>query len=395
MPKITLKPGRERSLLHFHPWIFSGAVDIVEGEPQPGADVEIYDSKGQWLAIGAWSPISQIRARVWTFKKDELVDGAFFESRISDALEYRRRLGLLDADSCRLIHGEADGLPALVVDKYGDYLSCQFLGAGTEYHKSDIVNALLKLMPGIKGIYERSDNDSREREGLPQVVGNVWGEEPPTPLIIEENGLKMSMNLAGGHKTGYYLDQRENRRAVMPLAKGADVLDCCCYAGGFGLLAAKHGAKHVTFADAAESSLDLVRANAKLNNLDESTFEYVKSDVFQLLRKYRDSRKDFDLIVLDPPKFAATQARLAKAAKGYKDINLLAMKLLRKGGTLLTFSCSAAMTPEFFRTIIAQAAADSGRRIRIVREFAQGADHPQSPFFPEGVYLCGLQLTAF
>lgn len=392
MKKLFLASKRDASLLRRHPWIFSGAVSRLDGEPVAGETVEVYSAGGQWLARGAYSPASQIRVRVWTFQPDEPVDEAFFARRIRAALAYRERLGVWSQEACRLVHGEADGLPALVVDRYGAYLSCQFLAAGTERWKSVIVAELSKL-PGIQGIYERSDAEARRREGLELVDGVLWGEEPPEDLVIRESGLVMRVNLPGGHKTGFYLDQRENRLAIDCMAVEADVLDCCCYSGAFGLRAAKAGAKSVLFLDAAEGAIELARANAALNGLvDDPRLEFQAGDMFTALRKFRDARRSFDVIVLDPPKFAATHGQLLRAAKGYKDINLLACKLLRPNGTLLTFSCSAAMTPEFFRTIVAEALTDAGRVARVVRAFSQAPDHPQALNFPEGHYLTGLQL---
>ncbi|MBO4620585.1 MAG: class I SAM-dependent methyltransferase [Victivallales bacterium] len=391
--KLYLGSKRDASLLRRHPWIFSGAVNRMDGAPEAGETVEVHSTSGQWLARAAYSPASQIRARVWTFDPEEMVDEAFFARRLQAAREYRERLGLWSQDACRMVHGEADGLPALVVDRYGAYLSCQFLSAGTERWKEVIVNELSKL-PGIKGIYERSDADARRREGLELADGVLWGEEPPENLTICENGLTMRVNLPGGHKTGYYLDQRENRLAVDGVSADADVLDCCCYSGAFGLRAAKAGAKSVLFLDDAAGAIELTRANAVFNGLaNDSRLKFQTGDMFTALRKFRDERRSFDVIVLDPPKFAATHGQLLRAAKGYKDINLLACKLLRKNGTLLTFSCSAAMTPEFFRKIVAEALTDAGRTARVVRSFSQAPDHPQALNFPEGHYLTGLQLA--
>lgn len=391
--KLFLGSKRDASLLRRHPWIFSGAVSRMDGAPKAGETIEVYSASGKWLARAAYSPASQIRARVWTFDSDEPVDAEFFARRIHAAQEYRKRLGVWTQDACRLIHGEADGLPALVVDRYDAYLSCQFLSAGTERWKEVIVTELSKL-PDIKGIYERSDADARKREGLEPSDGVLWGEMPPEDLTIRENGLTMRVNLPGGHKTGYYLDQRENRLDIDGISVGAEVLDCCCYSGAFGLRAAKAGAKSVLFLDAAEAAINLARANAELNGLaDDSRLTFQVGDMFTALRKFRDEHRSFDVIVLDPPKFAATHGQLLRAAKGYKDINLLACKLLRPNGTLLTFSCSAAMTPEFFRTIVAEALTDAGRSARLVRSFSQAPDHPQALNFPEGHYLTGLQLS--
>ena len=393
--QLILSAGRERAVSRRHPWIFSGAVAGVEGNPKPGESVEVRAADGTWLARAAYSPWSQIRARIWTYDPNETVDAAFFRRRIAAAREYRRRLGLWKADGCcRLIHGEADGLPGLVVDRYADFLSCQFLTAGMELWKTVIVEELAALGEGIRGIFERSEADARKREGLEEATGLLWGEEPSAALAIQENGLRMLMDLPGGHKTGFYLDQRENRLAVDAVAAGADVLDCCCYSGAFGIRAARAGAKSVLFMDYAAAAVELARRNAALNGLDgDGRLEFLQADMFTELRRFRDSRRSFDLIVLDPPKFAATQGQLRKAVRGYKDINLLACKLLRPNGTLMTFSCSAAMTPEFFRTILGEALCDAGRAARVVRSFSQAPDHPAALAFPEGQYLTGLQLV--
>ncbi len=391
--QLILHKGREQSLLRRHPWIFSGAVQSVLGDPQPGESIDILGSDGTWLALAAFSPASQIRARVWSFDRDETVNADFFMRRLQQSLAYREKIAVASqSDAYRLVHGEADGLPACIVDRYGDFLSCQFLSAGAEVWKKEILAALCSI-PGIRGIYERSDNESRTRDGLPLASGLLWGEMPPEPLVIHENGLLLQVHLQQGHKTGYYLDQRDSRLALTEnVCRGAAVLDCCCYSGGFGIRALKAGAEKVCFADAAEKSLQWVSANAALNEVPEDKLELVKGDVFQLLRTFRDSRRSFDVIILDPPKFADTQARLEKAARGYKDINLLAAKLLRPGGMLFTFSCSAAMTPDLFRKVVGDAARDAGRDALLVRSFAQAADHPQALNFPEGHYLTGLQL---
>ncbi len=390
---LYLLSKRDASLLRGHPWVFSGAIHRVTGEPQAGETVEIRSADGKFLARGAYSPNSQIRARVWTFDKDETINAAFFGKRIQQAYDYRLRLGYGDMQAFRVIHGEADGLPALVVDKFGPYLSCEFLASGPEVWKRTIVEQLSKL-PGIKGIYERSDAEARKREGLELTDGLLWGEEPPEDFTILENGVTYRMDLPGGHKTGFYLDQRENRLAIDRLAPGATVLDCCCYSGAFGIRAAKAGAKSVRFLDYAPSAIGLAKANAALNGLaDDPRISFEQADMFQQLRKYRDSRQTFDVIVLDPPKFATTRGQLLKAAKGYKDVNLLACKLLNPGGTLLTYSCSAAMTPEFFRTIVGEALTDAHRSARVVRSYSQAPDHPQSLAFPEGHYLTGLEIV--
>lgn len=390
--RIVLKAKRERSLLRRHPWVYSGAVERIEGTPEAGETVGIYDAQGQWLASGGYSPNSAITCRVWTFTEGEGVDRLFFHRRLEAAWGYRQTLGLeCVTNSYRLIHGEADGLPGLVVDVYGPYAVVQCSTVATERWKKVIASELMCL-PGIRGVYERSDMDSRHREGLEPSSGVLAGEEPPSLFEIQEDGMKIAADLRGGHKTGYYLDQRENRRLAGVEVSGRSVLNCFCYSGGFGLRAALRGASSVMQVDAVEPALALARENARLNGLQDSNFTYIKADVFQLLRTFRDSRKGFDVIVLDPPKFAETQSQLEKACRGYKDINLLGMKLLNPGGTLLTFSCSAAMTPELFRKVVGDASRDAHRTVRVVRVLEQAPDHPRSLDFPEGDYLTGLEL---
>ena len=393
MPKeLILNDGRERSLLRHHPWIFDGAVAAVSGAPLPGDTVEVYSEEGQWLARASYSPVSKIRARVWTFDQNEPIDQAFFDKRIDAATTYRSQLALNEkTDTWRLVHGEADGLPGCVIDRYGDFVVCQFLCAGSEAAREMIV-ASLKRDTSIRGIYERSDTDARERDGLKSRCGLLWGEEPPELFTIHENGIQFLADLRNGHKTGFYLDQRENR-AALPCCHNADVLNCFCYTGGFGLRAAKEGAKSVTQVDLSAPALELAKRNAELNGFDDSLFTYTKADVFEQLRKFRDMGRQFDVVVLDPPKFAETPKQLEKAARGYKDINLLGAKLTRPGGFLLTFSCSGAMTPELFVKIVGDAARDAGRSARIVKVLGQAPDHPVTLDFPEGRYLTGLLLS--
>ncbi len=392
MPKsIILYKGRERSLLRGHPWIFDGAIADVIGEPSSGETVEVFSEDGQWLARAAFSPASKLQARVWTFNRDERIDQSFFDKRVRMAFAYREKLAISSTtNSYRIIHGEADGLPGCVVDRYGPFLVCQFLCAGTEANKKMIVNSLF-LIPGVSGVYERSDTDARARDGLEPRCGLICGQEPPDLFEVHENGVVYFADLKNGQKTGFYLDQRDNR-ASMPFCSDAEVLNCFCYTGGFGLRAAKEGASHVTQLDISAPALEHARVNAEANGLPDGIFTYEKADVFERLRKYRDMGRQFDAVVLDPPKFADTPKQLEKAARGYKDINLLGIKLCRHGGTLMTFSCSGAMTPELFAKIVGDAARDAGREAIVVKSMAQASDHPVTLNFPEGRYLTGLQL---
>lgn len=386
---ITLKPGREKSLLRRHPWVFSGAVSRVDGNLQPGQTVDILSDKQQFLARGAYSPVSQIRVRVWTFDPHENVDSGFFSRRMQAAILKRAPLELEKAtDAIRLIHGESDGLPGLIVDRYGSCLVVQLLSVGADAWRDTIADALVDLT-GVENIYERSDADIRELEGLTSRSGNLRGKTPEV-ISINESGIHFKVNISEGHKTGFYLDQRRNRQRVRSLAEGRDVLDCFCYTGGFSINALAGGAKSVLSVDSSATALELLRENVNLNALPSDRLQTLEADVFQALRKFRDEGRSFDLIILDPPKFAPTAAQVEKAARGYKDINLLAFKLLRPGGILATFSCSGGVDAALFQKIIAGAALDAGVNASIVEYLSQDGDHPVALNFPEGAYLKGL-----
>ena len=391
MPAVILRPGREKSLLRRHPWIFSGAVQHVDEEPASGETMDLLSSDRQFLARAAYSPSSQIRARVWTFE-EEPVDAEFFRRRIRSAIEARRKLGVeAHADAYRLVYAESDGLPGLIVDRYGDVLVLQSLTAGSEFWKETLADLLLEET-GLTTIYERSDADVRELEGLEAKTGLLRGSisTQSVQFSIVEHGMRYLVNLQHGHKTGSYLDQRENRLRVRELAKDKEVLDCFCYTGGFTVNALAGGAKSVLSVDSSADALVLCQENIALNHLDESRQTALEGDIFQLLRRFRDENRSFDMIILDPPKFAPTAAQAERAARGYKDINLLAFKLLRPGGTLVTFSCSGGIDAGLFQKIVAGAALDAGVEAQIVEHLFQGGDHPVSLHFPEGAYLKGL-----
>jgi len=408
MASLTLKPGREKSLLRHHPWIFSGAIDRLDGNPASGETVELFAADGLFLARAAYSPSSQIRARVWTFDPSEAVDEHLFRHRLKRTLAARMQLSSpasndprLSTSAYRLVNAESDGLPGLIVDRYADILVLQSLTAGTEYWKETIADLLLELT-GLTTIYERSDADVRQLEGLPPKSGVLRNsanrnsspitntELQITSTFITEHGRKFKVDLAHGHKTGFYLDQRLNRQQVCELAEGRAVLDCFCYTGGFTVNALAGGAKSVLSVDASAEALALCRENVILNALPADHHVTLEGDVFQLLRKFRDEARSFDLIILDPPKFAPTAAQVDKAARGYKDINLLAFKLLRPGGILVTFSCSGGIDAGLFQKIIASAALDACVEAQIVEHLSQAPDHPVALNFPEGAYLKGL-----
>ena len=385
---ITLKKGREKSLLRRHPWIFSGAIHQVDGEPASGSTVDLLSSDKQFLARASYSPISQIRARVWTFE-DESVDKEFFRKIIRQAIDTRSSFFDLNIDSFRLIYAESDNIPGLIVDKYTDILVMQCLTAGAEYWKETFADILLEET-GLSTIYERSDADVRELEGLDPKVGLLRGELPVPQITITENNLKFKVNFAEGHKTGYYLDQRKNRFRIRELAQDKDVLDCFCYTGGFTVNALAGGAKSVLSVDSSADALELCKENIALNDLPADRHTSIEGDVFQLLRKFRDEARSFDMIILDPPKFAPTSSHAEKATRAYKDINLFAFKLLRPGGILVTYSCSGGVDAGLFQKIVAGAALDAGADAQIFEYLSQGADHPISLHFPEGAYLKGL-----
>ncbi|HUF79837.1 MAG TPA: class I SAM-dependent methyltransferase [Burkholderiales bacterium] len=385
MNRLILKPGREKSLKRRHPWVFSGAVAKVQGDPAAGETVRIQSATGELLAVGAYSPASQIVARAWDWE-DRGIDAAFFNERIAQAIAQRRAL-MGEAGAVRLVHGESDGLPGVVADRYGDTVVLQLNSAGAERWRDALADALLATS-GAARVWERSDADVRQLEGLSPVTGPLRGSREPARIVIDEEGVRFGIDLEQGHKTGFYLDQRDNRQQLRALAAGRDVLDCFCYTGGFALNALTGGANSVVAVDSSAQALELGRANAELNELPQP--EWMEGDVFQLLRKYRDSRRSFDLVVLDPPKFAPTSALVEKAARAYKDINLLALKLLRPGGLLMTFSCSGGVSPDLFQKIVAGAALDAGADVQIVSRLGAAADHPVALNFPEGDYLKGL-----
>ena len=383
--KLILKAGREKSLKRRHPWVFSGAVARVQGSPGPGETIGVWSATGEFLAVAAYSPKSQIVARVWDWR-ERAIDDAFFKERVERSVGQRRAL-MGEAGAMRLVHGESDDLPGVVADRYGDTAVLQLNSAGADRWREAIADALLATGVASR-IWERSDADVRQLEGLPPVAAPLRGGREPTRVVIDEEGVRFGIDLEQGHKTGFYLDQRDNRQQLRALSGGRDVLDCFCYTGGFTLNALAGGARSVTAVDSAGDALELARGNAELNGLAQP--EWIEGDVFQALRRFRDQARSFDLIVLDPPKFAPTAAHVEKAARAYKDINLLAFKLLRPGGLLMTFSCSGGVTAELFQKIIAGAALDAGADAQVVSRLGAASDHPVALSFPEGDYLKGL-----
>lgn len=376
-----------------HPWVFAGSVDRLEGRARPGDTVDIHSADGKWLARGAWSPASQIRARVWTFDEAQSVDHAFFKRKVADCVMRRARHPLLAGQAgVRLIHGESDGLPGVIADRFGEIVVIQLTSAGADKWRDAIVSALVKAT-GCKVVYERSDSEVRGLEGLEPVSGCVYGELSEDELTIEENGVVLGVDVVAGHKTGFYLDQRDNRKLTGLLARDRRVLNCFCYTGGFSLQALAGGAASVLSVDSSGPALVSARRNLELNpGLDASRAEWMQADVFEALRAFKAEGRQFDLIVLDPPKFAPSAAHAQRAARAYKDINLFGFRLLAPGGILMTYSCSGGIGQELFQKIVAGAASDAGVDARIIHRLSAAADHPIGLAVPEGEYLKGLAL---
>lgn len=391
--RLFLKPGREQSVKRRHPWLFSGAIARIDGEPRSGDTVEIVSASGQCLALAAYSPKSQIRARVWSFDPDARIDAAFLRARVASALALREGLAAArHSNALRLVHGESDALPGLVVDRYGDVLVAQFLSAGAEHWREVILDALAELT-GCEAVYERSDAEVRALEGLEPRTGFARGDRAAARCAIVEHGLTFHVDVEQGQKTGFFLDQRDNRQRVRALAMGREMLDGFCYTGGFALAALAGGAKRVLALESSAPALEVARENLAANQLDAARVEFVRADVFAHLRALRDRGARFGMVVLDPPKFAPTAAQAKNAARAYKDINLLAFKLLAPGGLLATFSCSGGVTAELFRSIVGGAAVDAGVSGKILERFGAAADHPVALEFPEGDYLKGLLIA--
>ncbi len=387
MNTIVLKAGREKSLRRRHPWVFSGAIEKVQGKPEAGETVAVRSADGVFLAVAAYSPHSQIRARVWSWAERD-VDAAFIRARVEEAAAARRALGIEQAsDALRLVHAEADGLPGVMVDRYGDTAVAQILSAGAERWR-DVIFDTLASVPGVERVWERSDADVRELEGLKPRTGLVRGSPLAGDLIIREHGLAFKVQIDAGHKTGFYLDQRDNRLLLRALSQGRHVLDCFSYSGAFSLNALAGGAASVTAVESSALALEAARANASLNQREN--VEWIEGDVFQTLRRMRDQGRRFDVIVLDPPKLAPTAAHAERASRAYKDINLFAFKMLNPGGCVMTFSCSGGISPDLFQKIVAGAALDAGVDARIERWLHAAPDHPVALHFPESEYLKGL-----
>ncbi|MBN1982037.1 MAG: class I SAM-dependent methyltransferase [Chitinivibrionales bacterium] len=391
MATIVLKKGREKSLLRHHPWLFSGAIGRVSGAPQPGESVTIVSADGCCHAIAAFSPQSQIRCRVWSFDPAETIDARFFFAKLQNALALRKQLPMYErCTAFRLINGESDGLGGLIVDRYADFLVCQFTSAGAERWKKEIVNQLVELFPDCSGIYERSDVAVRKKEGLEPAQGVLWGKEPPQYVQIQEYDHRFLVDIHHGHKTGFYLDQRDSRQRCGPYVRNGEVLNCFSYTGPFCISCLAAGAARVTNVDVSSQALMMVDMQAKLNGFPAAATTCVEADVFAYLRTLSVENRSFDVIVLDPPKFAESQSSINRACRGYKDINMNGLRLVRPGGKLVTFSCSGLISDELFQKIVADAALDANRIIHFLEYLHQAPDHAVSASFPEARYLKGL-----
>lgn len=387
LPRVVLKENREKSVRQRHPWVFSGAIARVEGEPSAGAVVDVLADDGSFLARGTYSPRSQIRVRLCTWDPAEAIDGAFLSRRLARACAGRSSLAQDTATTAyRLVHAESDGLPGVIVDRYGDYLVLQLLSQGAESWREELV-ALLAEGFHPQGIYERDDVEVRRLEGLPARSGLLWGQEPPQYVEVREGGRTFLVDIRRGQKTGAYLDQRENRLRLAPLCVGKEVLDVFTGSGWFAVHAASAGAASVLGLDSSGEALALARANAERNGV---AIPWEEGDAFVFLRRWRAAGRAFDVVILDPPKFAARQSQVLAATRGYKDINMLGMQLLRPGGLLATFSCSGLVSADLFQKVVFGASLDVGREVQILAHLAQGADHPVLLTFPEGAYLKGL-----
>ena len=387
MQRIFLKKGREAPILRGHPWIFSGAIEKVEGDDENVGVADIFDSQKTWIARGLLNVKSQIRVRVVTWKK-ESIDRAFFSRRLSQALSLRERYLSATTNAYRLINGEGDFLPGLIVDRYDDFLVCQFFTAGMEMFKADIIDALNDLVD-VKGISERSEGKVRAEEGLEAAVGGLAGETPPETVSIVENRKKFLVDVKGGQKTGFFLDQRDNRAFLLTLARDRRILNCFSYTGAFSVYGFDGGAKSVITLDSSRPALELAEQNLALNGFDSAEGELLKGDAFTYLK---ESDLNFDLIVLDPPSLAPRRSDINAATGAYKFLNLHALKRLDPGGILLTFSCSQHLTADLFQKVVFGAAVDAGRKVTILGKLGHSMDHPVSLHHPEGDYLKGLAL---
>jgi 23S rRNA (cytosine1962-C5)-methyltransferase len=396
IPQVKLKPGREKTIRLRHPWIFAGAVEDMDSSIPPGSTVDILSHTGEWLARGSINVHSQIAIRIWTWKKEQAIHATFFHQRLDRSLQQREILRG-HTNAMRLVNAENDGLPGLIIDRYGEFLVVQFLSAGAEFWRQEIIKSI-SGWENIIGVFERSDVDVREKEGLQKRTGSVHGMEPPTEIVIHENHVSFGVDVRQGHKTGFYLDQRENRtilgHQLEDLPRGLRILNAFSYTGAFSVVAKLHSEATIVQVDSSAPALEQARQNYALNHLASEEDTFLEQDVFQALRVFRDTHEKFDVVILDPPKFAFSKHDLPRASRAYKDINWLAMRILNPGGYLLSFSCSGLVDETLFQQIVFSAAMDAGRNLSILRRLGQASDHPVRLTFPEGHYLKGFLLRA-
>ena len=389
MPEIYVKDGREKSIHRRHPWIFSGAIAKVTGDPKIGETVDVLSVKGEFLARASYNPISNITGRIWTWDESEQVNPSMFDQRLQQAIAIRHNMkNIFHTDAVRLVYGESDNLPGLILDQYCDTYVVQFLAAGVEYWKDVLIDSISRQTKA-KILYERSDMDVRQIEGLPLSSGLLLGNFRDEKIIITESGVRFMVDIIAGQKTGFYLDQRDNRLSIRNISAGKKILDCFSYTGGFSLNALIGQAESVTLVDSSNLALSYAKENILLNHQNLDKVKFIEQDVFKYLRNLRDTGESFDMVILDPPKFAPTSAQAEKASRGYKDINLLALKILKPGGILVTFSCSGGISEDLFQKIIAGAALDARASAVILRRLHQAPDHPVALNYPEGAYLKG------
>jgi len=390
MVEIKLKKGKEKAVLQRHPWVFSGAVDKLKGKPENGDVVKVLSANNDFLAYGYFNDQSRVAVRLLSWDENDLINEEWYAQKIKRAIQSRTHLlSNIDTNAYRLVFSEADFLPGLIVDQYADFLSVQILSTGIEKAKPVIIAALVKLLKP-RGIFDRSDATARTHEGITAENGLLWGETPPAFIAVKENGITYHINIAEGQKSGFYCDQRDNRQLLAAYANGKTVLDCFSYSGGFSLNALKNGATEVTSVDSSALAIETLKQNIDLNQFDGKSHVAIQSDVNKQLRAFKEEGKKFDIVVLDPPKYAPSRSALDRAARAYKDLNRLGLLLLESGGLLATFSCSGAVDIETFKQIIAWAALDAGKEVQVIKQFSQPEDHPVRLSFPEGEYLKGL-----
>lgn len=395
MIDVILKKGKEKAVLHRHPWVFSGAIESVNGKPENGDIVRLLDAKGGFMAYGFYNNQSRVALRLLEWDETVEVNEQWFKNKVSIALASRNNI-LADGhtNTCRLIFSEADYLPGLIVDKYAGHLAVQVLTSGIQKMLPAIIDELQHLL-NPESIFDKSDAASRQHEGLATLNTALTVNHPPTRVAVMENGIVYNINIAEGQKSGFYCDQRHNRKIIARYAKGKKVLDCFCYTGGFTLNSLQNGAALVTAVDSSALAIGTLNENISLNNFKADKVRAITADVNKQLRKFKDEGEMFDIVVLDPPKYAPSRSALSKASRAYKDLNRLAMLLLNKGGLLATFSCSGAMDMETFKQVIAWAALDAGKQVQFIHQFCQPEDHPVRASFAEGEYLKGLLCRVF